>query len=203
MKLYQNSFSEFEEYVTPSEIIEFIYCPRFTYFMKNLGIRQYEEQRFKVQVGREKHLDKKSQNVKQIRKRIKGVSKEQEKYLVSKNYGLKGIVDEVYLLEDGTYAPLDYKFAEYKDKEFDTYKTQMSMYSVIIEEVYKTKVNKFFLVYLRSKNLLKEIEFDDKLRKKCLKYINDYKKVVSGFYPKATSSKARCVDCCYRNICEK
>lgn len=203
MKLYQNSFSEFEEYVTPSEIIEFIYCPRFTYFMKNLGIRQYEEQRFKVQVGREKHLDKKSQNVKQIRKRIKGVSKEQEKYLVSKNYGLKGIVDEVYLLEDGTYAPLDYKFAEYKDKEFDTYKTQMAMYSVIIEEVYKTKVNKFFLVYLRSKNLLKEIEFDDKLRKKCLKYINDYKKVVSGFYPKATSSKARCVDCCYRNICEK
>ena len=35
------------------------------------------------------------------------------------------------------------------------------------------------------------------------KYIKDYKAVIGGHYPKATSSKARCVDCCYRNICEK
>lgn len=203
MRLYQNSFNEFEEYVTPSEIIEFIYCPRFTYFMRNLGIKQYEEQRFKVKIGREKHLDKKSQNIKQIRKRIRGVSKEQEKYLVSKNYGLKGIVDEVYMLDDGSFAPLDYKFAEYKSREFDTYKTQMALYSLMIEDLYKTKVNKFFIVYLRTKNLLKEIELDDRLRKNCIQYIRDYRKVVSGFYPKATASKARCIDCCYRNICEK
>ncbi|WP_346930183.1 CRISPR-associated protein Cas4 [Clostridium sp.] len=203
MKLYQNSFNEFEEYVTPSDIIEFLYCPRFIYYMKNLGIRQYEENRFKVQIGREKHLDKKSQNVNQVRKRIGGVSKEQEKYLVSKSYGIKGTVDEIYLLNDGTYAPLDYKFAEYKDKNFETYKTQMAMYGLVIEDVYKAKVNKLFLVYIRSKNLVKEIELDDKLRKKCVKYINDYKKIVDGYYPKATASKARCIDCCYRNICEK
>ena len=36
-----------------------------------------------------------------------------------------------------------------------------------------------------------------------MKYIKDYKAVIGGHYPKATSSKARCVDCCYRNICEK
>lgn len=203
MKSFQSSFNEFEEYVTPSEIIEYIYCPRFTFFMKNLNIKQHEEQRFKVQIGREKHLDKKAQNVNQVRKRIKGVSKEQEKYLVSKKYGIKGIVDEVYLLEDGSYAPLDYKFTEYKEVEFDTYKTQMALYSLIIEEVYETKVNKFFLVYLRSKNLLKEIEFEDKLRKKCMKYLEDYKKVINGLYPKGTSRKARCIDCCYKNICEK
>ena len=203
MTLYPNSFNEFEEYVTPSEIIEFLYCPRFTYFMKNLNIRQYEENRFKVQLGREKHLNKKSTTTNQIRKRIGGVSKEQEKYLISKTYGVKGIVDEIYLLDDGTYAPLDYKYAEYKEKEFETYKIQMALYCLIIEELYKTKVNKFFLVYLRSKNLLKEIEFDDKLRKKSIKCINDYKKVIKGFYPKATSSKARCFYCCYRNICEK
>ncbi|MEQ8197750.1 MAG: CRISPR-associated protein Cas4 [Clostridiaceae bacterium] len=203
MKLSQDLFSEFEEYVTPSDIIEFIYCPRFTYFMKNLGIRQYEENRFKVQLGREKHLDKKSQNVKQVRKRIKGVSKEQEKYLISKKYGLKGIVDEIYLLEDGTHAPLDYKFAEFKEREFNTYKTQMALYSLMIEDIYNSKVNKFYLVYIRSKNLIKETEFDDKLRKMALKYLSDYWKVIKGFYPKATASKARCVDCCYRNICEK
>lgn len=201
--MYQSSFNEFEEYVTPSDIIEFLYCPRFTYFMKNLNIRQYEENRFKVQIGREKHLNKKLQNSKQIRKRIGGIIKDQEKYLISKKLAIKGIVDEVYLINDGSYAPLDYKFAEYKEKDFETYKIQMALYSLVIEEVYKAKVNKFYLVYIRSKNLLKEIEFDEKLRKKCLKYISDYRKILNGYYPKSTRSKARCIDCCYRNICEK
>lgn len=116
--LYQNSFNELEEYITPSEIIEFLYCPRFTYFMKCLSIKQYEENRFKVQIGREKHTNKSNSSVLNVRKRIGGVSKEQEKYLISKKYGLKGIVDEVYALDDGSYAPLDYKFAEYKEKDF-------------------------------------------------------------------------------------
>lgn len=203
MKLYQSSFNEFEEYITPSEIIEFLYCPRFIYFMKNLKIRQYEEKRFKVQMGKEKHLEKTKYCVNQIRKKIGGVSKEQEKYLISKKYGIKGIVDEIYLLNDGTYAPLDYKFAEYKEKEYETYKIQMSLYSLLIEDLYNTRVNKFYLVYIRSKNLLKELEFDDRLRKKIIKYINDYKKIIKGNFPKATSSKKRCIDCCYRNICEK
>lgn len=201
--LYQNSFNELEEYITPAEIIEFLYCPRFTYFMKCLSIKQYEENRFKVQIGREKHTNKSNSSVSNVRKRIGGVSKEQEKYLISKKYGLKGIVDEVYALDDGSYAPLDYKFAEYKEKDFETYKIQMILYSLMIEEIYNTNVNKFFLVYLRSKNLIKEYSLNDKDKKKYEKYIKDYKAVIGGHYPKATSSKARCVDCCYRNICEK
>ena len=140
--LYQNSFNELEEYITPSEIIEFLYCPRFTYFMKCLSIKQYEENRFKVQIGREKHTNKSNSSVLNVRKRIGGVSKEQEKYLISKKYGLKGIVDEVYALDDGSYAPLDYKFAEYKEKDFETYKIQMILYSLMIEEIYNTNVNK-------------------------------------------------------------
>lgn len=201
--LYQNSFNELEDYVTPSEIIEFLYCPRFTYYMKCLGIDQHEEKRFKVQLGREKHLSKSNSSVDYVRKRIGGVSKEQEKYLISKTYKLKGIVDEIYLLNDGSYAPLDYKFAEYKEKDFETYKMQMAFYSLMIEEIYGISVKKFFLVYLRSKNLIKEQDFDDKLRKKCTKYLEQYEKIIKGYYPKATASKMRCIDCCYRNICEQ
>lgn len=201
--LYQDSFNELEDYVTPSDIIEFLYCPRFTYYMRCLDIRQYEEKRFKVQIGREKHIKKSNSSVSYVRKRINGVSKEQEKYLISKRYAVKGIVDEIYLLEDGSYSPLDYKFAEYKEKDFDTYVIQMSLYALLIEEVYIRPVKKLFLVYLRSKNLLKEIEFTDKLRNKAIKYIKDYNKIRNGFYPKATISKARCIDCCYKNICDK
>ena len=49
MKSFQNSFNEFNYYITPSDIIEFLYCKRFIYYMKCLGIEQYEEKRYKVQ----------------------------------------------------------------------------------------------------------------------------------------------------------
>ena len=34
--------------ITPSEVIEHIYCPRFTYYMNVLNIPQFEDRRFKV-----------------------------------------------------------------------------------------------------------------------------------------------------------
>ena len=66
----------------------------------------------------------------------------------------------------------------------------------ILISKYNCKVNKCFLVYTRSSNLIKEL-------KKLKKDIRDYFKVMEGYFPKATSSKARCIDCCYRNICIK
>ena len=58
MKSSQNSFDEFEYYITPSDMIEFLYCKRFIYYMKGLAIPQFEENRFKVQKGREVHSKK-------------------------------------------------------------------------------------------------------------------------------------------------
>jgi CRISPR-associated exonuclease Cas4 len=203
MSLSQSLFDEYEEYVTPSEIIEFMYCMRFTYFMKCLGIRQYEENRFKVIKGRNVHIDKSTQNVSYVRKRINGEAKYSNVYLISKNLGLKGIVDEIYLLKEGSLAPLDYKYAEYDEKDFLTYKSQMALYSLMVEDIYGYEVKKMFLVYCRSNNLVKELDFDKDTKEETLKAVKQYKKVLTGYYPKATRYKARCVDCCYRNICDK
>ena len=35
---------------------------------------------------------------------------------------MRGIVDEVLFLDDGTAAPLDFKYAEYKDWTFKNYR---------------------------------------------------------------------------------
>ena len=100
-------------------------------------------------------------------------------------------------------APLDYKFAEFNYILYSTYKTQMLMYSLMIEELYNCKVNKAYLVYTRSRNMVKEIEINKKDLDKLKKDISEYTKVIEGYYPKGSKSKARCLDCCYRNICIK
>ena len=89
--------------------------------------------------------------------------------MYSDKYKIKGKVDEVLIFDDNTMAPLDYKFAEFNDILYSTYKTQMLMYSLMIEELYNCKVNKAYLVYTRSRNMVKEIEINkkdlDKLKK--------------------------------------
>jgi len=99
-------------------------------------------------------------------------------------------------------APLDYKFAEYKEKNFNTYKTQSLCYSLLISEIYKKPVNKGYIVYTRSRNKLIEIGIELKDVEKLNKIIEEILLIIQkGYFPKKTSSRARCNDCTYKNIC--
>ena len=55
--------------ITPSHIIEYLYCPRFTYFEYTLRIPQFEEKNFKVMQGRTMHELKSLQNKDYLRQR--------------------------------------------------------------------------------------------------------------------------------------
>lgn len=188
--------------LTPSHIIQYLYCPRFIYFEHVLTIPQFEEKSYKAMKGRELHDEKLERNKDYLRKRIGAVEKYQEQYLT--NELLRGQVDEVLLLQDGTMAPLDYKFAHYDDKIYNTYKTQLYCYAWLIEENYGKKVHKGYLVYVRSKNHLVEVEIaqEDKAKvQQCARAIAGI--VEKNLFPAATKSKRRCLSCTYQNICVK
>ncbi len=188
--------------VTPSHIIEYLYCPRFTYFEYVICIPQYEERHFKVEKGRQVHDMKLERNKDYLRKRIGAVEKHTDQYLT--NDLLRGKIDEVLLLNDGTMAPLDYKFAKFEDRIYETYRTQLECYAVLIEDNFDKKVNKGFLVYTRSSNKLVEVEIDEKAKSDIKRICGDVVDVVhDNYYPKATKYKQRCTGCTYRNICVK
>lgn len=186
--------------LTPSHIIEYLFCPRFTYFEYVLAIPQHEEKSYKVLRGREIHDEKLERNKNYLRKRVGAVNKHTDQYLT--NGWLRGRVDEVLELQDGSMAPLDYKFAEYKDRIFETYKTQQYCYACLIEENFGRSVNRGFIVYVRSRHQLIEVPISDEGKvqiKNCAEAI--CKIIDTNYFPKATKYKKRCVDCTYRNIC--
>lgn len=188
--------------ITPSHIIEYLFCPRYIYFEYVLAIPQYEEKYYKVIKGRRIHDDKTEQNKEYLRKKIGAKDKFINQYLA--NDLLRGIVDEVLLLDDDSMSPLDYKFAFYNDKIYDTYKTQLYCYAWLIEENYNKPVNKGYLVYVRSKNKLIEIPIYKKEKEKIKKCANEIFYIIDkNFYPKSTGYKKKCVNCTYKNICTR
>lgn len=191
-----------EIFITPSDVIEYLYCPRFIYFMKCLDIPQHEDERYKVLKGREVHEEKSKINREYVRKKFGCVAKDVSVYLTSSTLHLKGEVDEVLSLSDGTLAPLDYKFAEYKDWVFQTHKYQSALYALLIIENYSKEVNRGYVCYLRSKNFIKEIPFCSADFEKAKNLVREILDTISrGYYPKKRSSPAHCIGCCYRNIC--
>ena len=188
--------------LTPSHIIEYLFCPRYTYFEYVLRIPQFEEKYYKVQRGRNLHDLKLERNKAYLRKRIGATCKWQNQYLT--NDHLRGVVDEVLELEDGTMAPLDYKFASYNDRVYETYKQQLFCYAVLTEENFSKPVHKGFLVYTRSKNKLVEIRVKPEDKNLIRESIRSVLALIEdNNYPRATRYKRRCLNCTYRNICVK
>jgi CRISPR-associated exonuclease Cas4 len=187
--------------LTPSHIIEFLFCPRYTYFEYVLCIPQNEEKYYKVKRGREVHDLKLERNKEYLRKKIGVRQKWTDQYLT--NETLRGKVDEVLLLEEGSMAPLDYKFAVF-DRIYDTYQQQIYCYAVLIEENFEKPVHKGYLVYTRSKNKLVEVPVKEQDKQMIYDSIASIRHIIEeNHYPKATKYKKRCLNCTYRNICTR
>lgn len=186
--------------ITPSHIIQYLYCPRFTFFEYVLRIPQYEEKQYKVMQGRELHQRRAEQNRGYLRRRIGATSKVMNCYLT--NDLLRGEIDEVLELSDGTLAPLDYKFAKWEGKLYNTYQTQLACYAWLIEENFGKKVSRGFLVYTRSKNYLLDIPITRTDIDAVHEAAKEIRRILQhNFYPIATKVKKRCSHCTYRNIC--
>jgi CRISPR-associated exonuclease Cas4 len=188
--------------LTPSEVLEHIYCPRFTWFMNVQHIPQHEDTRYKVLKGREVHRRRATENRDYLRKRIGAVKREIDVYLASPSLRLRGVVDEVLWLKDTTMAPLDYKYTEPRDQVFKTHEAQILLYAMLIEAVYRQPVQRGYVAYVRGGQRLHEVAVSDAAKAPMHALIDEIFAILeTGRLPRRASSPRRCEDCCYKNIC--
>ncbi len=170
--------------------------------MHCLGIPQHEGRLIKVQKGRALHKSKEKTNLGYLRKRYGVTDKLTGIYLCSKKHRIRCIMDEVLFLEDGSVAPLDYKFAKYHNRVFKTHKYQSALYGLVIAEHFNRPVYRGYLCYTRSENKIVEITFNEKLFQQAEDIIRNIFCIIQREqFPETTGNKKRCIDCCYRRIC--
>ncbi len=187
--------------LTPTELLEYNFCPRFIYFMNVLQIPQYEERRYKVQRGREEHEKRLARNKDYLWKKLGAVARRSDVQLESERYHLRGVVDEVITLADGSMAPVDFKFTR-TEHTFRSHRIQLYAYCLLIEEAFAKAVKKGYIFYIREGSRQEEIAFDEKARNLVTETINDILEIIQKEkMPKATKVRSRCADCTYKNIC--
>jgi CRISPR-associated exonuclease Cas4 len=188
--------------ITVTHVLEHLYCPRFTYFEYVLAVPERQERRWKVQRGREVHRWRQQVNAGYLRKKLGVVARRHDVPMYSATLGVRGVADEVLTLDDGSMAPLDYKFARAPRKPFRNQRVQSVLYGLLIRETFDVPVRRGFLCYTRSKNKIVELPFGEKAFAEATQIVREVLEVIQlGYLPQATRSTARCGDCCYRNIC--
>jgi CRISPR-associated exonuclease Cas4 len=188
--------------LTVTHVLEHLYCPRFTYFEYVLAVPERQERRPLVQQGRQVHAERRRINPHYVRKKLGVVRRQFDVPLVSQRLGVRGTVDEALTLADGSMAPFDYKFAPYGGSVYHNQKVQSVLYGMLLAEAFGVPVRKGFLCYVRSKHRVVEVEHTAADVAEAEQVVREILAVVqTGTFPRATAWKARCRDCCYRNIC--
>lgn len=190
--------------ISPTMVKQHLYCPRFTYYQLALGLSEHQEKRFKVRQGILLHEKKAGDNKGYCRKGL-GVKRKLENVrLCHDELGLIGRVDEVLFLDDGTAAPLDYKYAVWKGTVPLTLKCQLAMYGEMIEWMYGNRAERGFLVYARSSNHLEEVVLEEYLFETIRKAIAEIRQIaLLGRYPPVDVPESKCGDCAFAKICVK
>lgn len=188
--------------ITITHVLEHLFCPRFTYYEYVLAIPEQQEKRWKVQKGRDVHLERAKVNKSYLRKKLGVVERQFDVPLASQSLGVRGVADEVLTLDDDTMAPFDYKFAKQPRRVFRNQRIQSVLYGMLIEEVFQKSVQKGFICYTRSNYKIVKVVIDSRARTTAERIVREVLGVIQqGYLPQATRWKSRCADCCYRNIC--
>ena len=190
--------------LTVTHILEHLYCPRFTYFEYVLGVPERQERRGLVMRGRQAHEERRKINPQYLRKKLGVVERRFDVPMASLRLGVRGSVDEVLTLDDGTMAPFDYKFAEDNGRVYLNQKMQSALYALLIAETFAMPVRRGFLCYVRSNHRVVELAHTEEDYAEARQVVAEVLEVIqTGIFPRATTCRARCSDCCFRNICIK
>jgi CRISPR-associated exonuclease Cas4 len=187
--------------LTPSDVLEHIFCGRFTYFERHLALPEFQERREKVQRGRELHRVREVTNRAYQRKRLGVVEKRIDVTLVSPRHHLRGRLDELLFFGDGSAGPLDYKFARDPGRIYTTLRLQSAIYALLIRETFDIPVNRGYLVYTRSQNRVVELAYDASDFQKIGRAVHEIISVITRGHLPRRAPASHCVDCCYRFIC--
>lgn len=186
---------------TVSDVLEHLFCGRFTWFEKYQMLPEFQERRHKVQRGRQLHTEREKNNRAYLRKRLRAVDKQIDVSLVSERHHLRGRLDEILFFEDESASPLDYKFARDPGRVYRTLKMQSVIYALLIRENMDVRVRKGFIVYTRSNNAVTTVDFSRADFQQVGIIVQEMLSIVTTGHLPPRAAASKCIDCCYRRIC--
>ncbi|MHA1126619.1 MAG: CRISPR-associated protein Cas4 [Candidatus Heimdallarchaeota archaeon] len=181
---------------TAEDFRQHTYCPRIIYFRYVMRIIPYRT--YKMQKGTEYHDEK-------IRRKTK-TKKENaviyyNKFIVDQKLGLAALLDAI-VEENGSYYPIEYKTGKAYTEIPKHHLKQLVLQAIIIENYFKTNVEKAEVRYSSGKRITTPITLEMKMD--VLKQHTEMLRIVlDETIPEPTEHTGKCQDCEFRLVCKR
>lgn len=184
--------------LTVTDVVEYSFCPKFTYFINVLGLNQYEHKRGTVAAGRKLHQLHEKNNLNYIPHTNKGKKIVARKFY-SEKFDLSGKIDEAIETDDEIIL-IERKYSDICEIS-DTLLVQLGLLSILIEENLGKPVKKAIVIFNKTKRKQISVVIDNVVKNNSLEILAKTKKVIQmGIMPDADFDN-RCLNCCFRKIC--
>jgi len=119
-------------------------------------------------------------------------------WLFSRKLGLSGKLDLLIETDDACF-PVDFKYTTRRPHRNHSF--QLAAYAALVEEKFRKPVPAGF-IFLTIPDCVVRVPISDQLRSEVRGALSGiYKMIQTETFPEATSARARCTDCEYRNFC--
>lgn len=187
-----------DKMISVTNVVENVFCEKFTYYDNVLGLPQYEEKRGTVDSGKKLHMKHEVSNKVFVPKNLEG-KKFISVMFYSKRYKYVGKIDEAIEM-DKHIILIERKFSDYT-RIHDTIKVQLGLLAILIEENLKKPVYEATIIFTKSKRVEISIKIDETIKQFALSMLERTKRTIeSGIMPDSHYDN-RCLHCCYRKIC--
>ena len=184
--------------LTVTDVVEYSFCPKFTYFINVLGLDQYEQKRGTVSAGRKLHQMHERNNPNYSLQSNKG-KKLVARQFYSEKLDLSGKIDEAIEM-DKEIILIERKYSDIYDIS-NTIQIQLGLLSILIEENLGKPVKNAIVIFNKTKRKQISVTIDDTLKNQSLEMLEKTKKIIqTGIMPDADFDN-RCLNCCFRKIC--
>lgn len=184
--------------LTVTDVVEYTFCPKFTYFINILGLDQYEQKRGTVTAGRNLHQSHERNNSNYTPHANKGKKLIARKFY-SEKLDLSGKIDEAIETDDEIIL-IERKYSDIYDIS-DILLVQLGLLSILIEENLEKPVKKAVVIFNKTRRKQIPVVIDDVIKNHSLEILEKTKKVIQmGIMPDADFDN-RCLNCCFRKIC--
>lgn len=184
--------------VTVTDVVEHVFCPKFTYYSSVLGLEQYQGKRGTVRAGRRVHARHEKSNTGYTPSRFAGEKMVARRYY-SGSMDLSGKIDEA-IKGDDEIVLVERKHTNHTALK-DTLKAQLGLLAMLVEENEGRPVRTAHVIFTKDNKISKNYAVDGPMRAYALGMLNETKAVISGGTIPDSEFDGRCANCCFRKIC--
>jgi len=171
-----------ESYITPTDIKQFVFCPRVTYFTRVMKLKPVlgsQQEAGKKSHERLSALENRRRRALKTDLPFVVKTKEFEKALVSERLGVSGKLDMLIVTTQNEFIPVEFKMMfSNRGKVLLDHKYQLILLGLLIEDTYNKVIRRGVVHYMNNSDTIL-VQFSHSLKRRTEKLVSNIQNMIS------------------------